>query len=159
MHFCKIYKIQNYLALILNGTEITIIHQHKILAITLYSKLSFIPHIKQIRIKCNRTIQFLWAIAHTDESADKKTLNKLYWSLIQSKLDYDYFIYKVAWNFYFQELDSIHHQWLCIAFGAFTTSPIESLYIEANELPLSLWRQTYTLILYWTQFMPSKACL
>ena len=36
------------------------------------------------------------------------------------------------------ELENIHHQGFCIALGAFTISPIESLYIEANESPLSL---------------------
>ena len=38
------------------------------------------------------------------------------------------------------ELKTIQHLGLCIALGAFTTSPVESLYIEANEPPLSLRR-------------------
>ena len=43
------------------------------------------------------------------------------------------------------ELKTIHHLGLCIALGAFTTSPIESLYIKANEPPLSLRRYKLTL--------------
>ena len=46
IHFYQISKMHNHLALILNGTEIPIIHQQKFLGITLDSKLSFIPHIK-----------------------------------------------------------------------------------------------------------------
>ena len=33
-------------------------------------------------------------------------------------------------------LDTIHHQGLRLALGAFRTSPVESLYVEAGELPL-----------------------
>ena len=70
----------------------------------------------------------------------KKTLTKLYRCLIWSKLDYGCFIYGAARKSYLRELETIHHLGLCIALGAFSTSPIESLYIEANEPPLSLRR-------------------
>ena len=33
-------------------------------------------------------------------------------------------------------LNTIHHQGLRLALGAFRTSPVESLYVEAGELPL-----------------------
>ena len=39
MKFCQIYEMCNQPALILNGTEIHITHQHKFLGITLDSKL------------------------------------------------------------------------------------------------------------------------
>ena len=99
-----------------------------------YSKLSLVPHIKQLRIKYNQTIQLLRAIDHTDWGADKKNLIKLYKSLIGSKLDYGCFIYWAARKSSFWEFDTIHYQVLYITLGGFTTSPVESLYIEANEL-------------------------
>ena len=37
---------------------------------------------------------------------------------------------------YLKMLNTIHHQGLRLALGAFTTSPVESLYVEAGELPL-----------------------
>ena len=46
IHFFQIHKMHNHPALILNGTEIFITHQHKFFSITLDLKLSFIPHIK-----------------------------------------------------------------------------------------------------------------
>ena len=64
MHFCQIYKMHNPSVLIVNGTKILITHQYKFLGITLNWKLLFIPHIKQLRLKCNSTIQLLRAIAH-----------------------------------------------------------------------------------------------
>ena len=50
--------------------KIPITQQYKFLGITLDLKLSFIPYIKQLRIKCNQTIQLLRTIAHTDWGAD-----------------------------------------------------------------------------------------
>ena len=49
--YCQIYKMHKHPALILNDTEILITHRYKFLGITCDSKLSFIPHIKQVRIK------------------------------------------------------------------------------------------------------------
>ena len=65
--------MHNHPALIVNSTEIPITHQDKIFGIALDSKLSFIPHIKQLRIKCNQTIQLLKAIDHSDWGDKKKT--------------------------------------------------------------------------------------
>ena len=39
---------------------------------------------------------------------------------------------------YLKELDSIHHQGLRLAIGAYSTSPVASLYTEANEPSLKL---------------------
>ena len=39
---------------------------------------------------------------------------------------------------YLKELNTIHHQGLRLALGAYSTSPIESLYTEADEPPLTL---------------------
>ena len=46
------------------------------------------------------------------------------------------------------ELETIHHLWLRIALGAFATTPIKSLYIEANKPPLSLRRYKLALQYY-----------
>ena len=96
MHFCQIHKMHNQPTLTLNGSEISITQQYKFLGITLDPKLSFIPLIKQLRIKCNQTIQLLRIITHTDWGADKeekKKLPKLYRCLIWSKLDFSCIIY------------------------------------------------------------------
>ena len=38
-------------------------------------------------------------------------------------------------------LDTVHHQGLRLALGAFRTSPVESLYVEAEEPSLYLRRE------------------
>ena len=68
--------------------------------------------------------------------ADKSVLLNLYRSLISSKLDYGSIVNGSARPSYFKMLNTIHHQGLRLALGAFRTSPVESLYVEAGELPL-----------------------
>ena len=68
--------------------------------------------------------------------ADKSVLLKLYRSLIRSKLDYGCIVYGSSRPSYIKMLNTVHHQGLRLALGAFRTSPVESLYVEAGELPL-----------------------
>ena len=42
-------------------------------------------------------------------------------------------------------LDTVHYQGLRLALGAFRTSPVESLYVEAEEPSLYLRREKLTL--------------
>ena len=72
-------------------------------------------------------------MAHFDWGADRKVLFNLYRTIIRSKPDYGSIIYGSARKSYLEMLDSIHHQGLRLAFGAFRTSPSESLLAEANE--------------------------
>ena len=46
---------------------------------------------------------------------------------------------------YLKELNTIHHQGLRLALGVYSTYPIESLYTEANEPPLTLRREKLAL--------------
>ena len=73
--------------------------------------------------------------------ADRSTLLYLYLSLIRSKLDYGSIVCGSAGKSYLQTLDSVHHQGLRLALGAFRTSPITSLYVEADEPSLYLRRE------------------
>ena len=87
-------------------------------------------------MKCQKALNILKLLSHTDWGGDKKTLLNLYRSLVRSKLDYGCIICGSAWKSYLKKLDTIHHQSLRLALGAFRTSPVQSLYSEAQELSL-----------------------
>ena len=123
-------------------------HQYKYLGVIFDCKLSFIPHIKYLRTKCNKTIQLLRKISHTDWGGSKETLLKLYHSLISLKLDYGCFAYRAARKTYSKEINIIHHQGLRLALRAYSTSPVESLYTEANEPFLKFRREKRALQYY-----------
>ena len=66
-------------------------------------------------------------------------------SLVGSKLDYGCIIYGSARKSYLQMLDPIHNQGLRLALGAFNTSPVASLYVEADEPSLYSRREKLSL--------------
>ena len=87
----------------------------------------------------------LRVVTHTDWGADSTTLLKLYHSLVRSKLNYGCFIHGSARESYLQTLGCVQNAALRVCLGAFRTSPISSLHVEANELPLQLRRQKLAL--------------
>ena len=98
-----------------------------------YSKLTFLPHIKMLKNNSLKALNILKFVSSTDWGADSTVLLNLYRSLIRSKLDYGCIVYGSACPSYIKLLDTVHHQWLRFSLGAFRTSPVESLYVEANE--------------------------
>ena len=90
-------------------------------------------------------MNLLKVLSHTSWGADRTTLLKLYRSLARSKLDYGCIIYVSARKSYLQNLDPIHNQGLRLALGAFRTSPVASLYVEADEPSLYSRREKLSL--------------
>ena len=128
-----------------NGSPIPVVEESKFLGILFDRKLSFIPHIKYLKTKCLKALNLLKVLSHTSWGADRTTLLKLYRSLVPSKLDYGCIIYGSARKSYLQMLDPIHNQGLRLALGAFRTSPVTSLYVEADEPSLYSRREKLSL--------------
>lgn len=74
-------------------------------------------------------------------------LLKSFWSVIHFKLEYGYLIYGGARKFC-PKLNTTYHQGLYLALGAYNTFLVESLYIESNEIPLTLHQQKLALQYY-----------
>merc|ERR1711893_368091 len=132
-------------SLLLNGSEIPLVEEFKFLGVIFDKKLSFIPHINYIKLKCSKALNFLKVVSNMNWGADRDVLLRLYRALIRSKLDYGCIVYGSARPSYISSLDTIHNQGIRICLGAFRTSPMESLYVEANEP--SLYRRREKLAL------------
>ncbi|GFO13721.1 RNA-directed DNA polymerase from mobile element jockey [Plakobranchus ocellatus] len=132
VHFHR-QRIYTEPALHLDGQPIPVNGEAKFLGVVFDSKLNFSSHVKYLKKKCLKALNLLRVVGHTDWGADRATLLKLYRTLVRSKLDYGSVIYGSAKKHVLRALDPIHHQGLCIALGAFRTSPIKSLYAEAGE--------------------------
>jgi ribonuclease HI len=141
MFFCNKRGVHPDPELFLNGSRIEVVPEFKFLGLIFDSKLTFIPHINYLRNKCNKALNLLRVVSNYDWGADRKVLLRLYRSLIRSKLDYGCFVYGSARQSYIKKLDTIHHQGLRLVLGAFRTSPIQSLYAEANEPSLYIRRR------------------
>ena len=138
VNFCQLRKVHNDPELYLYGSLIPVVDDFKFLGIIFDRKLSFIPHVNNLKAKCLKALNLLKVLYHTNWGADRTVLLQLYRSLICSKLDYGSVIYRSARKSYLMMLDTVHHQGLRLALGAFRTSPVESLYVEAEEPALYL---------------------
>ena len=148
MHFCQSRKLHLDPELTLDGVQIEVVPELKFLGLLFDSKLSFIPHINYLSNKCQKALNLLRVVSSMDWGADRKVLLRLYRTLVRSKLDYGCIVYGSARQSYLRNLDSIHNQGLRLALGAFKTSPVNSLYVEANEPSLNLRRKKLSLQYY-----------
>ena len=73
MHFCRLWGLHNDPVLKLDGVEIPVVDQYKILGVIFDRKLSFISHINYLKAKWHKALQLLRVVAHTDWVADKST--------------------------------------------------------------------------------------
>ena len=144
--------------LFLGDDVIEYVVKKKFLGLIWDPKLNFKEHIKYLKKKCQSSLNIIKVLAHTDWGASTKTLLKLYRSLVRSKLDYGCVVYRNACDTDLKTLDVIHNQGLRLCLGAFKSSPVESLYVEAHELPRE---KTGTSHEVWTthQGKPYKSCL
>ena len=78
-----------------------------------------------------------------------------YRAIVLSKFDYGCIVYGTASNTNLRQLDSIHNSGLRLALGAFCTSPVSSLYTEANEAPFEERRLKLSMHYY----VKTRACI
>ena len=133
VHFCQLRGLHPDPVLNIYGSPIPVVEEAKFLGLLFDKKLSFIPHIKALKAKCLKALDALKVLSNTNWGGDRSVLLNLYRSLVRSKLDYGSIVYGSARKSYLKCLDTIHHQGLRLALGAFRTSPVESLYAESNE--------------------------
>ena len=126
--------------ILLGKTSIKVVREAKFLGVIFDTKLTFKNHIQYLKTSCQKGLDILHVVGHTDWGADRIVLLRLYRSLVRSKLDYGCIVYGSARRSILKQLDPIHHQGLRIALGAFRTSPAQSLYIEAHEPSLTTRR-------------------
>ena len=77
-------------------------------------------------------------MSHTNWGADRTTLLRLYLVLVHFRLDYGAHIFCTASPCTLRILDHDQNEGLRLATGAFCSSPIASLHVESNILPLVL---------------------
>ena len=133
MHFCRLRRLHHEPELRLNGQPIRVVTETKFLGLTFDNKLSFHPHIKELKERGLKALNLIKVLSSTQWGSDQTTLLRLYRALVRSKLDYGCQVYGSAPKSYIKKLDTIHHQGLRLALGAFKTSPVVSLYVEAKE--------------------------
>ena len=148
IHFCRIRGVHPDPDLYIKGQRIPCVQETRFLGLIFDQRLTWVSHLKYLKNACCSAMNILKVLAHTSWGADRKTLLNLYKALIFSKLSYGCEIYSSATPSRLKTLDSVHHAGIRLATGAFRTSPIPSLLVDAGELPLDMYRQS-SMLRYW----------
>ena len=151
VHFCRIRGCFLDPDLYLNGQRIPCVRETRFLGLIWDNRLTWQPQLTDLKVKCLKALNVLKVLSHTSWGADRAQLLRLYKSLIFSKLMYGCEVYTSATQNRLKVLNSIHHAGIRIATGAFKSSPIESLLVDAGEISLDLHFQNY-LIRGWCRF-------
>ena len=100
----------------------------------------FLPHLRALRTKTQKALNLIKVVAAKGWEADRLAKTTLYRALVRSKLDYGSMVYGSARPSYVKMLDPVQHKALRLCLNAFRTTPVDSLHVEANEMPLDLRR-------------------
>ena len=134
----------------INGINIPYVTEYKYLGVTLDHRLNFNKHFEDITQRCARRINILRCIAGKDWGADRQTLFRLYTSIIRPILDYNGFLFDDIASKKIDSLQTIQNQALRIITGAYCTSPILNIHIEAN-IPLLDRRRKHALLRFYAR--------
>ena len=97
-----------------DGTSIKVADEAKFLGLVFDRRLTFRAHVKYLKTVCDKALNVLRVVGHTDWGADKIVLLRLYRALVRSKLDYGCIVYGSASKSVLRTLDAIHHAGLRI---------------------------------------------
>ena len=139
----------------IGNTLLPVEESTKFLGLWWDSHLSFKKHISVLKTQCKEALNLIRVVAHLKWAGDRDTLLMLYRAIVRSKFDYGCIVYGTASNTNLRQLDSIHNSGLRLALGAFCTSPVSSLYTEANEAPLEERRLKLSMHYY----VKTRACV
>ena len=134
------------------GNQIEKVQVYKYLGVYLDApRLNFNYHIEQLKESVIKKMNILKAVATENWGADRHTLTRIYKMIVRSKMDYGDILYSVN-KTNIMKLNKIQNVALRKILGAKKTSPIESMEIESNILPLYLHRE-HNMVKYYLRVM------
>jgi len=145
VHFHNKKGLQHEITLTMAGRNILFRDDAKFLGLRFDTKLTWEPHIRELRAKCIQSLSLLKCLCNMNWGSDRQTLLRLYRATTRSKLDYGSQIYSSAKERRLNLLNSVHHSALRQCTGAFRSSPIVSLLVDAGEPSLQLRRTKLSL--------------
>ena len=141
VHFHNKRRMQREISLNLGNHNILFKDNAKFLGLRFDTKLTWQPHITELKAKCTKSLSLLKCLSNTKWGADRQSLLRIYRATTRTKLDYGSQIYGSAKKHILKKLDSVHHAALRLCSGAFRSSPIPSLLVDAGELSLDQRRE------------------
>ena len=117
------------------------VFKFKYLGVIFDHRLTWKPHILNIKEKCFKRLNVLKCVAHKKWGSDRKTLKMLYLSLIQSQINYASFLLSSAHHSILEILNKIQYAGIRLVVGALYVTRTAMLEAESLIMPLDLRRQ------------------
>lgn len=117
-----------------NNSFIPVKLEHTFLGLVFNCKLTFGPHIKDLRLKCQQSLNILRVLSHKSWRSNRAFLLRVYHSVIRSRLDNGSIVYGSTRASRLAILDPVNYYGPRLATGAFCTSPIVCSPRQTNGL-------------------------
>ncbi|GFV85000.1 putative RNA-directed DNA polymerase from transposon X-element [Trichonephila clavipes] len=152
VHICRKRGIHPDPEIRVRDVQILVVPNVRFLGVISDRRLTFLPQILQLRKRCEKSLNLLKVLSKTSWGADRTLLLRVYQAIVLSCIDYGCVVYGSTCNFILKKLDPVHHMALGICSGAFRTSPVQSLYVNCNQLLLDVRRRKLYLAYYFKIF-------
>ena len=124
--------------------RISAVRTVKFLGLHWDQRLSWIPHISQLKNSCMRALALLRSPSNSEWGADRDILMRTYRWIRRPKLDYGCVIYNSASEQTLRTLNAVLNEAMRICSDAFKTTPVECLHVVTNEPSLCESRKNLT---------------
>ena len=162
MHFCNLRRIHDDPLLTIDNNVIPVVREAKFLGILFDNKLSFIPHLRNLRAKCMKALNLGYESLLFIEIGGGDFLTLIFQIvsnvLSAQKLDYGCIVFGLSEEIVHSDARSYSEPISKTLFGRFqNNSLLESLQVEANEPPLAAKeKQTRPAVCDESLFKPKK---
>lgn len=138
LHVCIGHSHRNRLPTVLIGEHaVKVVREMKLLGVTIDSKQSFVKHAKAVKESVNSKLNILRALNGRFSEASRVTLTKIAKALIVPSMTYGCELWSRGGESLLDTLAPAYNEAHRICSGAFRTSPVASLLVEAGSKPLS----------------------
>ncbi|KAF4529619.1 hypothetical protein B566_EDAN018863, partial [Ephemera danica] len=138
MIFSRTRNLNDQATILFNKTIINRTTSHKLLGLTIDHKLTWEPHFTNVLHTCTNAFNILKIVCHRWWGAHPSTGILLYKALIRSRLEYAGHLTASASTTQWKRLETMQNQCLRLILGAFRSTPIPALLLEAGVPPLKI---------------------
>ncbi|GAB0086587.1 hypothetical protein DMENIID0001_006810 [Sergentomyia squamirostris] len=137
MHFCRKHRCRQ-IPLSLNGSLLEYVETYKYLGLWFDPKLSFKKHIRETKTACNTRLNVIKCLSGLTWGSHRNSLLTIHENMILPKMFYGSEVFACcASKTLLSTLNSVYNAGYRLSTGAFRTSPVDSLLVEAGVAPLS----------------------
>ncbi|GFU18622.1 RNA-directed DNA polymerase from mobile element jockey [Trichonephila clavipes] len=98
VHFCRKRGIHPDPEIRIRDIQIPVVPDVRFLGVIFDRRLTFLPHILQLRKRCEKSLNLLKVLSNTSWGADRTSLLRVYQAIVLSRIDYGCVVYGSACN-------------------------------------------------------------